>query len=553
MNDSLLLIVTMLLPLAGASSLALLARAGQHVVRASALAFSLATLVGAVWIAVRFAADGQVGSGFGVIDLPWLGSNSILDIRFAIGLDGLGLWLFVLTSLLMITAVLISWEAITSNAALYYAMLLLLEFGCLGVFAARDIILFYVFFEFTLIPLFFLIGIWGSEQRQYAARKFFIFTLAGSVLTFVSLLAIVVWNYQSGGRLTFSIPELTAGLLQHPILPLSWQVAIFLGLFAGFAIKVPLFPLHTWLPLAHVQAPAAGSVFLAGIMLKIGTYGFLRFNIGMLPDATALLMPAMLWLAVAGILYGALVALAQSDVKRLVAYSSVSHLGYCMLGLFALNHVALQGGTLQMINHGISTGALFALIGMLYERYHTREIRQFGGLARRLPRLAFFMLWFTFSSIGLPGMNGFAGEFLILAGMFQRAWGQVAVPATLQLRWISVLAVGGVVLGAWYMLSMVRRMFFGPLREPGDAHTHAVQDLNWRECLALAPLAVMVVWIGIQPGFFLRRMAPSLNGIANPATQTVELNRVAPEPIGSLIAGSNNAAILSQENATRVR
>ncbi len=385
-------------------------------------------------------------------------------------------------------------------------MLLLLEAGCLGVFAARDMILFYIFFEFTLIPLFFLIGIWGSEQRQYAARKFFVFTLAGSVLTFLSLLAVVLWDAQHTGQMTFSIPELTASLRAHPIQPLSWQLAVFWGLFAGFAIKVPLFPLHTWLPLAHVQAPTAGSVFLAGILLKIGTYGFVRFNMAMLPDATAVCMPLMLWLAVAGILYGALVALAQSDIKRLIAYSSVSHLGYCMLGLFALNRLGMQGGTLQMVNHGISTGALFALVGMLYERYHTREIQQLGGLARRLPWLAFFMLVFTLSSIGLPGMNGFAGEFLVLFGMFQRAWGDAPPIQPAQLRVISVLAVAGVVLGAWYMLWMVQRVFFGPLREPHTGAAHAVHDLSRREVAALAPLAVLVVWIGIQPAFFLERM-----------------------------------------------
>jgi NADH-quinone oxidoreductase subunit M len=418
----------------------------------------------------------------------------------------------------MVTSVLVSWQAIEDRAALFYAMLLLLEFGCLGVFCARDIILFYVFFEFTLIPLFFLIGIWGSEQRRYAAQKFFVYTLAGSLLTFLALLGIVLWVYQSTRQLTFSIPELTRLLADHPIEPLSWQIAIFLGLFAGFAIKVPLFPLHTWLPLAHVQAPTAGSVFLAGILLKIGTYGFLRFNVAMLPDATAALAPWMLWLAVLGIIYGALVALAQRDIKRLIAYSSVSHLGYCVLGIFALNRLGVQGGALQMINHGISTGALFALVGMLYERYHTREISQYSGLARRLPWLAFFMLVFTFSSIGLPGLNGFAGEFLILVGMFQMAWGQSAATEGLQqYRIISVLAVTGVVLGAWYMLWMIQRVFFGPLREPHDVEGTEVKDLNGREVLALAPLAVLVVWIGIQPTFFLQRMGPSLDRLTTPA------------------------------------
>jgi NADH-quinone oxidoreductase subunit M len=319
-------------------------------------------------------------------------------------------------------------------------------------------------------------------------------------------------------------------------------VAIFLGLFAGFAIKVPLFPLHTWLPLAHVQAPTAGSVFLAGILLKIGTYGFLRFNVAMLPDATAVLAPWMLWLAVLGIIYGALVALAQRDIKRLIAYSSVSHLGYCVLGIFALNRLGVQGGTLQMINHGISTGALFALVGMLYERYHTREISQYGGLAKRLPWLAFFMLVFTFSSIGLPGMNGFAGEFMILLGMFQMAWGQDAAAEGLrQYRIISVLAVSGVVLGAWYMLWMVQRVFFGPLREPQNSHGTEVRDLTRREVLALTPLAILVVWIGIQPGFFLKRMGPSLDRLTSPARVTWEDNQLT----------SRNAPLMNQVSVDR--
>jgi NADH-quinone oxidoreductase subunit M len=291
---------------------------------------------------------------------------------------------------------------------------------------------------------------------------------------------------------------------------------VFLALFAGFAIKVPLFPLHTWLPLAHVQAPTAGSVFLAGVLLKIGTYGFLRFNIPMLPDAAAALTPAILWLSAIGILYGAMVALAQSDMKRLIAYSSVSHLGFCMLGLFALNRVGVQGGSLQMVNHGISTGALFALVGMIYERYHTREIRSFGGMARKTPWLAFFFLLFTFSSVGLPGMNGFAGEFPLLAGMFQAAWTAPAAWSA-QFLVIAVLAVLGVVLGAWYMLWLVQRVFFGPLREPhGDGH-HDVRDMTWREVASLVPLAVFVFWIGLWPQFFLERMAPTLDRAAEPA------------------------------------
>ncbi len=525
MDHSRLLIFTILLPFFGALLMGVLAPAGRRVLRAAALAVALATFLLSCVLAMNFPAGAE--NEFAVSAYQWLGVESGVNIQFALGLDGLSLWLFCLSSLLVISSVLVSWEAITDRPALYYAMLLLLTGGCLGVFAARDIILFYIFFEFTLIPLFFLIGIWGSEERRYAAIKFFLFTFAGSVLTFLGLLAIVFWvgsdpSVPAEARsLTFSIPELTAALAARP-LPLNYQIGIFLALFAGFAIKVPLFPLHTWLPLAHVQAPTAGSVFLAGVLLKIGTYGFLRFNIPMLPDAAAQLTPLLLWLAVIGILYGALVALAQTDMKRLIAYSSVSHLGFCMLGLFALNRLGVQGGTLQMVNHGVSTGALFALVGMLYERYHTREIRAYGGMARKTPWLAFFFVLFTFSSIGLPGTNGFSGEFPLLLGMFQTAWTAPGAWSG-QFLVIAVLAVFGVVLGAWYMLWLVQRVFFGPVKEPAANHDdhHAVRDLSWREVAALVPLAVFVFWIGLWPNFFLERMAPTLDRAAEPARQAV--------------------------------
>lgn len=520
MNEKLLLLITIFLPLAGALLMWQVGRFGQRAARSFALLVTLATC-GLAFVVVAGFPGGS--DPYAVTDVDWVGGEvaSTLDVRFNVGLDGLGVWMFGLSALLMVTSVLVSWEAIRDRAGLFYGMLLLLEFGCLGVFAARDIMLFYVFFEFTLIPLFFLIGIWGSEDRRYAAIKFFLFTLAGSVLTFLGLIAIVLWDYYHAGTgvLRFSIPELVASLQLHPIQPVSWQLLIFVALFAGFAIKVPLFPVHTWLPLAHVQAPTAGSVILAGILLKIGTYGFVRFSIPMLPDAAVIAMPWVLWLAVLGIVYGALVALAQTDIKRLIAYSSVSHLGFCMLGLFAFNPLGLQGGTLQMVNHGLSTGGLFAVVGMLYERYHTREIRELGGLARRVPWLAFFMLVFTFSSIGLPGLNGFVGEVMVLIGMFQRAWTSTPENFQSSLRIVSVLAVSGVVLGAWYMLWLVQRVFFGPLKEPkhhdGHEHDHedAVQDMCWREFFALAPLAVLVVWIGLTPSVFLSRIEPTLRKV----------------------------------------
>jgi NADH-quinone oxidoreductase subunit M len=411
---------------------------------------------------------------------------------------------------------------------------LLLETGMLGVFAARDIILFYVFFEFTLIPLFFLIGIWGSENRRFAAIKFFLYTLAGSVLTFLGLLTIVIWAFKHPAPgatpvLTFSIQALSDALAAQPM-TYGWQLTVFIALFAGFAIKVPLFPLHTWLPLAHVQAPTAGSVILAGILLKIGAYGFLRFSIPMLPEATAACAPWLLGLSVAGILYGALVALAQSDIKRLIAYSSVSHMGFCLLGLFALNRLGLAGGTLQMINHGLSTGGLFAIIGMLYERYHTREIKAYSGIARRTPILAFFLLLMTFSSIGLPGLNGFAGEIMLLTGMFQRAWSGAPEGWQTQYMWFAVLSVLGVVLGAWYMLWLVERVFFGPLKEPhaqhGEISGHHVEphvhDLCFREIAALVPLVVFMFWIGLKPGYFLEQMKPDIDRLSLPATMAMD-------------------------------
>ncbi|HEY1784913.1 MAG TPA: NADH-quinone oxidoreductase subunit M, partial [Pirellulales bacterium] len=348
-----LLLVTIFMPLAGALLIWTIGGTSQIFCRQSALVSAVITLVLAGILLSNYPPGAEP---YAVSSFPWLGHASPIDVQFSVGLDGLGLWLFGLTALLVFTSVLISWESITDRPGTYYGLLLLLETGMLGVFAARDIILFYIFFEFTLIPLFFLIGIWGSEDRRYAAIKFFLFTFAGSLLTFLGLLSIVLWDHSfSPGRMTFSIPELTRSLAIHP-LSFTYQMWIFLALFAGFAIKVPLFPLHTWLPLAHTQAPAAGSVLLAGVMLKIGTYGFTRFNLPMLPDATAACAPWILWLSVIGIIYGALVALTQSDLKRLIAYSSVSHLGFCMLGLFALDTLSVQGSVLQMINHGLSTG-----------------------------------------------------------------------------------------------------------------------------------------------------------------------------------------------------
>ncbi len=545
-----LLLITIFMPLLGVAIIAVLAPMGQAAVRQSALVTTIVTLVLAAVLVARYphAERGATGESpvFAESEFSWLAGStgqSPINIEFSFGLDGLSVWLFGLSALLTFTAVLISWESIRERPAAYYSMILLLETGMLGVFVARDIILFYIFFEFTLIPLFFLIGIWGSEERRHAAVKFFLFTFAGSMLTFLGLLTLVLWQYWNapGHGLEFNIQRLTAALAHDPSWHdpdhRRWQLLVFLALFAGFAIKVPLFPLHTWLPLAHTQAPAAGSVLLAGVLLKIGCYGFLRFSMPMLPEAAAICIPWLLWLSVIGIVYGALLALAQTDMKRLIACSSVSHLGFCMLGLFALNALGMQGGVLQMLNHGISTGALFALIGMLYDRYHTRRISDLGGIARRMPRLTFFMLFFTLSSIGLPGLNGFAGEFPILLGMFQRGWAEAPAALGWELLVIAVLAVTGVVLGAWYMLWLVQRVFFGPLREPvsaaigqasDDSHSvgrrdiggeHSIRDMNLREVLALAPLAVFVFWIGLAPANFLQAIGPAVKGVQEAVTE----------------------------------
>jgi len=538
------LILVILTPLVGALAAWLLGSRGVSAVRQSAAVTTLITLTGAVLLILRALPEVSAGHAFAVSEGPWL-VDGPFDVRFALGLDGLSIWLFGLSALLSVTAVMVSWEAIKEKPVGFYALLLILESAMLGVFAARDVILFYVFFEFTLVPLFFLIGIWGHDDRRRAAVKFFIYTLAGSVLAFLGLLTIVLWSASHTGTLSFDIAKLTADLAVHP-LPMDarggWlQWWVFLALFAGFAVKVPIVPFHTWLPLAHVEAPTGGSVDLAGVLLKIGIYGFLRFSLPMLPEATAAAAPWMLGLGVVGILYGALVALAQSDLKRLIAYSSVSHMGYCVMGIAALEPVAVEGATLQLINHGLSAAGLFALVGMIYERYHTRSIANLGGIAARAPWLAFMFILFTFSSIGLPGLNGFVGEFMVLLGSFQRAWSGVAFEWRTSYLTMAVAAVVGVVLGAWYMLWAVERVFFGASRQPpadhghaspstadhgaggDDSHGHAghaghgghghgpaaaepTDDLRWHEWVALAPLALFVVWIGLFPATFL---APS--------------------------------------------
>ncbi|MFO0866004.1 MAG: NADH-quinone oxidoreductase subunit M [Gemmataceae bacterium] len=470
-------------------------------------------------------------------------------VQFYLGLDGLNIWLVVLTAILMVPAVLVSWNAIEERANEYYAWLLVLGAGLMGVFLAFDLILFYVFFELTLVPLFFLIGIWGGPERRHAARKFFIYTLAGSLITFIGLLAVVVVVQQHSATktLTFSIPELISQVnmhLKNPAEAAFWhrfQIAIFLALFAGFAIKVPLFPMHTWLPLAHVEAPTAGSVLLAGVLLKMGTYGFLRLALPLAPDACISLgVPMIGTLAVVGILYGAFCSLAQDDIKKLIAYSSVSHLGFCMLGMFALNETGLTGSMLQMINHGISTGGLFLIVGMLYERYHTRKIADYGGIGTKLFLLSAAMVFVCLSSVGLPGLNGFVGEALVFFGMFKVQ------------PYMAVVGTAGILLGAWYLLSMLKAVFFGPLKEPGheghhghghshghghghagDAHAgSSVPDLNGREAFLLAPILALCLVLGVFPQPIINSMQPDVRVVSTILEQRKEaLRKMTPAPV----------------------
>jgi NADH-quinone oxidoreductase subunit M len=460
-------------------------------------------------------------------------SPELRPIQFYLGVDGLNIWLIDLSALLMVTAVLISWTAVQERVHEYHAWLLMLGMAMLGVFLAFDVILFYVFFELTLVPLFFLIGIWGGPERRYAARQFFIYTLSASLITLLGILAVIAVCHKIplDGKtlLTFSIPELVERI--NALLAAErgttgdfwfhFQVLVFLALAAGFSVKVPLFPFHTWLPLAHVEAPTAGSVLLAGVLLKLGTYGYLRLALPLAPDgAIAVGVPLVGALAVVGILYGAFCSRAQDDIKKLVAYSSVSHLGFAMLGMFALNSAGITGSLMQMINHGLSTGALFLIVGMLYERYHTRLASDYSGIGAKLGLLSAAMVFVCLSSVGLPGLNGFIGEALVFFGMFERN------------ILYAVLGTGGIVLGAWYLLTMLRSVFFGPLHEPHEEGPHsAIEDLNLREIATLAPILVLCLWIGLYPQPLLDTMKPDVDVIAGILQQRQEKRNTTTVPL----------------------
>jgi NADH-quinone oxidoreductase subunit M len=455
---------------------------------------------------------------------PWIPS---VGAEYFLGVDGLSTLLILLTTMMGSIAVLSSWAAITERVKEYYIFLLLLQTGMLGAFMALDFLLFFLFWEVMLVPMYFLIGIWGSANRLYSAIKFFLYTLVGSVVMLLGILALYFYNHTLTGVYTFDITQF------HKLaVPFNLQWWVFLAFFLGFAIKVPMFPFHTWLPDAHTDAPTAGSVILAAVLLKMGTYGFLRFSLPILPDASRNFVPMMVVLSIIGIVYGALVALAQKDWKRLVAYSSVSHMAVVMLGMFALNPVGITGSIVQQLNHGISTGALFLLVGVVYERRHTREISEYGGLSKVMPVYAAVFLVMTMSSIGLPTLNGFIGEFLILQGVFvvSKVW--------------AAFAASGVVLGAAYMLYLYQRTMFGKIENPKNER---LLDMGQREFATFAPLLILAVWIGIYPAPFLRRLEKSVQHIVervSPQYAQIYLANCdpTPKPVTAAVVARNPAA-----------
>jgi NADH-quinone oxidoreductase subunit M len=475
-------------PLAGALLLLFVNRQNDHAIRwiANVVAF----LSFAISIPLWFWFNPQSADFQFVERASWIPS---IGAEYFLGVDGFSTLLILLTTLMGFIAVLSSWNAITERVKEYYIFLLVLQTGMLGAFMALDFLLFFLFWEVMLVPMYFLIGIWGSANRLYSAIKFFLYTLVGSVVMLLGILALYFYHHSVTGVYSFDVTR-----FQQLDLPFDLQWWIFLAFFLGFAIKVPMFPFHTWLPDAHTDAPTAGSVILAAVLLKMGTYGFIRFSLPILPEATRYFVPMMVVLSIIGIVYGALVALAQKDWKRLVAYSSVSHMAMVMLGMFALNPVGITGSIVQQLNHGISTGALFLLVGVVYERRHTREISEYGGLSKVMPVYATVFLIMTMSSIGLPTLNGFIGELMILQGVFvaNKIW--------------AVFAASGVVLGAAYMLYLYQRTMFGKIDNPKN---EKLTDLSAREFATFAPLLILAVWIGLYPAPFLRRLETSVQRV----------------------------------------
>lgn len=480
-----ILLLVLLIPLVTALLIALAPTGKASLHRTVALGGSIVAF--AASLVLWFGFD-SANPGFQFLtDTTWIAS---LDIGFRFGLDGMSLMLVLLTTFILPIAIYSSWRSITDRTKLYYVMLLVLESGLIGVFASLDTFVFYVFWEVILIPMYFLIGIWGGKDRIYAAMKFFLYTMAGSLLMLVAIIYLGNYAAQHAGGFTTDLRKL---LVIAPTIPIEVQSWLFLAFALSFLIKVPIFPLHTWLPDAHTQAPTAGSVVLAAVMLKMGTYGLIRFNLGLFPQSALKYADAISVLAVVGIIYGALLAMVQTDIKKLVAYSSIAHLGFVTLGIFSMTAEGLQGAVIQMVNHGLSTGMLFLLIGFIYERRHTREMSELGGIAKSMPVYAVFFAIAMLSSVGLPGLNGFVGEYLTLIGAY--------ISTALSTPWFAIIGASGVILAAVYLLILYQRIFFGPITNPANAR---LKDLSRGEIAMLVPIVVLCVWIGFQPNTFLR-------------------------------------------------
>lgn len=479
------LLLTLLIPLATAAILMVLPSDRPGLFKRLSLAGSLGSL--AASLVLWFAFDRSTPVFQFVCDAPWIPS---LDIGFRFGVDGMSLLMVLLTTVIMPISIVSSWEPVTDRVKLYYIMLLVLEFGLIGVFISLDTFVFYVFWEVILIPMYFLIGVWGGKDRIYAAMKFFLYTMAGSLLMLVAIIFVGLYAKTASGGFTTDLRQL---LLVAPGIESGVQHWLFLAFAVSFLIKVPAFPFHTWLPDAHTQAPTAGSVILAAVMLKMGTYGLIRFCLGLFPQSSLYFADAIAVLAVIGIIYGALLAMVQTDIKKLVAYSSIAHLGFVTLGIFSMTAEGIQGAILQNVNHGLSTGMLFLLVGFIYERRHTREMAELGGIARSMPVYATFFMVAVLSSVGLPGLNGFVGEYLTLIGAF--------VSDYFATRWFAVVAASGVILAAVYLLILYQRIFFGRLDNPANMK---LTDLSRTEVGLLVPMVILCVWIGVQPDTFLR-------------------------------------------------
>ena len=501
MEDISLVTVVLMIPLLGLIPLLFVRNLTDNAIRWITLIISLVTF-GASLLLLRSFELGNPDLQMAQAN-TWI-STASFTIQYYVGVDGISIWLVLLTTFIMPLAILASFSPIQDRVRLYYSFMLLMEWAMIGVFVAQDLFLFYIFWEVTLVPMYFLIGIWGGEERIYAAIKFFLYTMAGSLL----MLLAILWLGNEAG--TFSVPDIlrqiNAGELSFSTATGRW---LFLAFAIAFAIKVPMWPLHSWLPDAHVQAPTAGSVILAGVLLKMGTYGFVRFNLPLFPEASRTFAPYIAVLAVIGIIYGAWVSYGQKDVKKLVAYSSISHLGFVMLGIFALNSAGIQGGILQMVNHGISTGGLFLLVGMLYERRHTKLMSAFGGIWRAMPLYSGLSLIIVLSSMGLPGLNGFVGEFTILLG---------SAGSDVLSMWFTAFAAIGIILAAVYMLYMFNTVYMGALDKEENKR---LPDLNWEELWSLIPIVVMVLLIGLQAGFFFKYMDNSVQELVAQVNNTV--------------------------------